>query len=207
MKIKLLILITLTFLLNISILAQAQNLTAKDYKDLVSKIKSGDTKTDYKKLRLSFVETENYSSYGYREGREGLFKALNDKKFDEAIKNADSILDKCYVELNAHYVSAIANRELGKNDKFEFHRDIYIGLINSILDGGDGKSTKTAWTVITIDEEYAILNYLGFQRTTQSLLAEDGHRFDVLQAFNIKNKEETAKFYFNIDIVWKGYEK
>lgn len=207
MKLKLTILITLTFLLNISILAQSQNLTAKDYEDSVSKIKSGDTKIDYKKLRLSFVETENYSPYGYREGRQELFKALNDKNFNEAIKNAGNILDKCYVELNAHYVSAIAYKELGENDKFEFHRNIYIGLIDSILDSGDGKTPKTAWTVISIDEEYAILSYLGFQRTTQSLLAEDGHRYDVLQAFNIKNKEETAKFYFNIDIVWKGYEK
>ena len=51
-------------------------------------------------------------------------------------------------------------------------------------------------TVIEIREEYDVLDVLGFEQESQTLVEKDGKRFDFLVA---KNSEtgETRDFYFN----------
>jgi hypothetical protein len=102
---------------------------------------------------------------------------------------------------------AVAYRESGNNEKFDFHKAVYLGLVNSILAGADGKSAKTAYVVINVAEEYALLRALGLNRGDQALRTEDGHKFDVLTVTDPKNNDQKREVWFNIDAVWKGYEK
>jgi hypothetical protein len=176
------------------------------YDQLLAKLKAGDTGIDYKALRISYTETKEYSSFGVDpEERSKLFKALDEKKYKEAIALAEGILKTNYVEMNAHFVSFVAYRELGDAKKSQYHTAVFSGLINSILNGADGKGAKTAYVVICVPEEYVIVNYLNYRRGGQALAEEDGHRFDILSVTDDRNKP--VKLYFNIDIVWKGYEK
>ena len=185
----------------------AEKFTAKDYEELVAKLKKGDTGVDFRKLRMAFTETKEYSYDGFnREEKAKIFKPLQEKNYKEALKAAEKILDKNYTEINAHYVAAVANQELKNTEKFEFHKKIYLGLINSIMRGYDGKSAKTSFEVITIDEEYSVINALGYQRGSQALVKQDGSTYDVLTVTNPKNNE-TLKIYFNIDVVWKAETK
>jgi hypothetical protein len=181
--------------------------TAKDYEDLLGKLKKGDTSIDFKKLRFAFTETKNYSPYGNRsEDSSKMLQFYREKNYKEALKSAEKVLETSYVDLNAHFVAALSNNETGNAEKAEFHKKVYLGLINSILSGRDGKSAKTAFEVIYVPEEYALLNYLGYRRGSQALITENGSKFDVLTVTNPENNE-TLKLYFNIDTVWKGYEK
>ena len=181
--------------------------TAKDYEDLLAKLKKGDTNIDFKKLRFAFTETKNYSPYGTRSEDSGnMSKFYGEKNYKEALKSAEKVLETSYVDINAHFVAALANKETGNNEKFEFHKKVYLGLINSIIDGKDGKSAKSAFEVIYVPEEYALLNYFGLRRGSQALVTENGSKFDILTVTNPENNE-TLKLYFNIDTVWKGYEK
>lgn len=181
--------------------------TAKDYENLLAKLKSGDTRIDYKALRMAYTETEDYSPYGIdADERTAIFKALNDKKYKDVIKAADKVLAANYVEMNAHYASAVANGELGDTKKADFHKAVFLGLIDSIVRGKDGKTAKTAYEVICVPEEYMLLNYFGYRRGSQALANENGSKFDILTVTD-PEKNETFKLYFNIDIVWKGYEK
>lgn len=180
---------------------------AKDYEDLLGKLKKGDTGIDFKKLRFAFTETNNYSPYGNRSEDAGKMAQLfRDKNYKEALKSAEKVLETSYVDLNAHFVAAISYNEIGNSEKAEFHGKVYRGLIDSILKGKDGKSAATAYEVIYVPEEYALLNYLGYRRGSQALVTENGSKFDVLTVTDPKNNE-TLKLYFNIDTVWKGYEK
>ncbi|HEX8734069.1 MAG TPA: DUF4919 domain-containing protein [Pyrinomonadaceae bacterium] len=180
---------------------------AKDYEDLLAKLKKGDTNIDFKKLRFAFTETKNYSPYGNRsDDSEKMSQFYREKKYKEALKSAAAVLETSYVDINAHFIAAVANRETGNSEKFEFHKKVYLGLINSIIEGRDGKSAKTAFEVIYVPEEYAVLSYLGLRRGSQALMTENGSKFDVLTVTNPENNE-TLKLYFNIDTVWKGYEK
>ena len=181
--------------------------SAKDYEDLVAKLKKGETNIDFKKLRFAFTETKNYSPYGNRsDDSDKMSQSYREKNYKEALKSAEKVLETSYVDVNAHFIAAISNKEAGNSEKFEFHKKVYLGLINSIIDGKDGKSAKTAFEVIYVPEEYALLSYLGLRRGEQALVTENGSKFDVLTVTNPENNE-TLKLYFNIDTVWKGYEK
>lgn len=177
------------------------------YNELLDKLKKGDTGIDYKLLRTAYTETKEYNAYGIDAAdKNEMYKAISDKKYKDALKMADVVLETNFVEMNAHFVAFIANRELGKAEKSDFHKKVFYGLINSILDGADGKTAKTAFTVICVPEEYVVLNFLGLRRTSQSLTDENGSKFDILSVVD-NETNETSKLYFNIDIVWKGYEK
>jgi hypothetical protein len=80
---------------------------------------------------------------------------------------------------------------------------VFRGLIDSIRSSGDGKSPATAWVVISVDEEYAVLRALEFKPSGQSLLRQNGHSYDVMKAKNDDGTEQT--FYFNVDIPFEHY--
>ena len=179
-----------------------------EFKTIVAKLKAGDTKVDFKALRMASSDSkaEDAGARGDRDAYAKAVAAYNAKKFDDALSNAEKALKTGYLDINTHLLLAVAHQEKGNKDKFEFHKAVYLGLINSILDGGDGKSAKTAYTVIEVAEEYAVLDALGLDRGSQAVRNEGGHKYDVLTATDPKTKQ-TRDVWFNIDIVWKGYEK
>ena len=92
-------------------------LTAKDYEDLLARLKGGDTKIDFTALRMAFTETKDYSYGGPDKAeKEKFLKPFNDKNYKEALKQAEKFLEKNYVEANAHYVAYNSAKEL-KDDK------------------------------------------------------------------------------------------
>lgn len=187
--------------------AAATKYTAKDYQDLVVKLKGGDANVDYKALRMAFTETEEYSYSGPDKAEQAKFlKPFNDKKYKDALKQAEAFMEKNYVDANAHYVAYNAAKELKDDKKAEFHKTVLLGLLNSIKSGNDGLSEKTPFYVITINEEYTLLTFLGYQRGAQSLRHSDGHSFDVLTATDLKTNKQT-QFFFNIDVVWAAEMK
>jgi hypothetical protein len=91
----------------------------------------------------------------------------------------------------------------GDSAKADFHRYVFKGLIDSVQSGGDGKSTEKAYVVISTDEEYALLNFLGLRPTGQALLNVGEHSYDKLSAVDPKTNEK-REFFFQIDIPF-GY--
>jgi hypothetical protein len=75
---------------------------------------------------------------------DAMTEALSKKDFLGALKYSEAVLESNYVNIDAHYVDFMANREMGAMDKAEFHRTVFRGLINSIRNLGDGKSLETA---------------------------------------------------------------
>jgi hypothetical protein len=177
-----------------------QKLTAKDYEELVKKLKDGDTSIDFVKLRLAYTETKDYAPYGGSTERGEMLEALNEEKFEDALKTAEDFLKTNYVDLHSHFVAAVANRMLKKEKQAQFHMDVLKGLMDAILEN-DGLTAKTAMISIGISEQYFVMSYLGFQRQSKALLREDGSIFDVHTAENGETGE-TRKFYFNIDKVF-----
>lgn len=184
-----------------------QKLTVNDHESLVVKLKGGDTNVDFMALRMAFTETKEYSYHGPEKmEREKFFKPFNDKNYKESLKQAEKYLEKNYVDANAHYVAFNSAKELKDVKKAEFHKAVMLGLLNSIKNGNDGLSAKTSFLVITIDEEYTMMSFLGYKYSSQSLQHSDGHTFDVFAATNIKTNE-AVKLYFNIDLVWAAETK
>lgn len=177
----------------------SQDAPTPKYAALLERVKKSDATVDFKELRMAYTETPDYSPYGGdRDMRQKMFAALNAKEFDQAVESAEKILAKDCVEINAHFVSYVAHRELGRAEKAAFHKFIFDGLVKSITGSGDGQTTETAFVVISTDEEYALFNVLGLRAADQALVSQNGHSFDRMTANNPKTNE-TVVYFFNID--------
>jgi hypothetical protein len=173
-----------------------------EYANLLSALKAGNTSIDYGRLRLSYVDSpERKQAKDTSAEEKAMSQDLQAKDFAAALKNAEVVLDSDYVNIDAHFVAFVAERELGDAAKAEFHRTVFRGLIDSIRNSGDGKSPEKAWVVISVDEEYVVLRTMGLRPSGQSLVMKNGHAYDVMKAKNEDGKEET--FYFNTDIPMK----
>jgi hypothetical protein len=196
----------LLFLLLFSAAASAQKPSkdGKEYDALVAKLKAGDTSIDFKALRIAFTQSNGYSPYGGgSDDVKAAFAALEKKDYKSAKSKAEKALNDDYIDMDAHVAALLAYKGLGDASKESFHKAIYLGLVNSILNSGDGKTPETAYIVISTHEEYVALRALGLQPAGQSLQHLGQHTFDVMQAVDKASKAET-KVYFNIDISWKA---
>ncbi len=177
----------------------AQDSSKPTYADLLARVKKSDATVDFKELRLAYSETADYNPYGGdRDTRQKMFASWNAKEFDQAVESAEKILAKNFVEINAHFVAYVANRESGHAAKATFHKFMFDGLVKSITSSGDGKTAETAFVVISTDEEYTLFNVLGLKATGQALVKQGGHSFDRMTANNPKTNE-TIVYFFNID--------
>ncbi|MDT7687504.1 MAG: hypothetical protein QOE46_263 [Acidobacteriota bacterium] len=131
--------------------AKAQAKTGADkYVELLDKLKKGDRTVDFRELRMTYTETKDYNPYGNdRAERQAMFAALSNKKWDEVLKHSEKMLEKNYVDLNAHYGAYVAQREKGNAEKADFHKFVLTGLVDSIRGKGDGKSMEQAFVVIS----------------------------------------------------------
>lgn len=169
------------------------------YEALLARLKKNDQTVDFKELRLAYTESPQYSPYGGDSAsRTKMFASLKANEFDKALELAGTTLTGNYLDIMGHFGSFVAHRELGQAELASFHRFIFDGLLNSIKNSGDGKTTGTAFVVISTDEEYALFNYLGLRPTGQALLKENGHNYDRMTAADPKTNE-TITYFFNID--------
>ena len=175
-----------------------------EYAALLKSLKAGNTSIDYTRLRISYMDSPEYKgAKDTSDAEHAMQAALDAKDYPTALKKAGEVLASEYVNIDAHFVAYIANKQMGAADKAAFHHAVFAGLVGSILNSGDGLSAKTAWVVITVDEEYAVFRVLGMRPGSQSVLNSDGHNYDLMKVTDENGAEHT--FYFNVDIPFKHY--
>ncbi|MFT5724596.1 MAG: hypothetical protein ACI9JN_001715 [Bacteroidia bacterium] len=77
---------------------------------------------------------------------------------------------------------------------------MYQGYINAILMSGDGKTSKTAYVVVKVSDEYKLLKQLKLKSVRQSLISNEFGTFDLMSIKESnKNKDKIKEIYFNID--------
>jgi hypothetical protein len=178
---------------------------APTYEQLLARAKTGETGVDYQALRFAYAAKPEFNPYGLSgaDHRNAMFKAYQAGDCATAVTEATALLDVNFVNMDGHIVSDMCNSRLGKDAERAREHAIAAGLIHSILDSGDGKTQQTAYTVISVDEEYSILRVLGLRPGRQSLIEGDGHKFDRLDA--VKPDGQTQAVFFNIDRVFAAY--
>ena len=117
------------------------------YEKALQQLKSGDLKIDFKALRVNCAASK-YECQADPDDIKVLSSLLNDKKFDQALKNVNKSLEKVFVDADLHYIAFIANSESGNNEKAEFHKAVIRGLLDSIQDNKRGQSEEDAFVVI-----------------------------------------------------------
>ena len=174
----------------------------EDYQTMLSKLKSGDKEVNFRDLRLAFTKTNAYAPYKKDPNSESMWKAHKEGNYAEAFKYAQQVLENNYVAVDAHIIAAIACGHLGKTKEEEYHRFIEIGLLQSIYDSGDGRGPDTAFVVISITEEYSLLNAMGIRSDRQELIELDGKHYDRLYGIHEPSGKEVVVL-FNISIFYQ----
>ena len=170
-----------------------------DYYTLVRKLKNNDMSVNFLTLRMSYTRTPDYKPYGDSEARKAAFAALNRKDFAGALRSAQTVLETNYVDLDIHLLCRIAYRETGNTAKEAFHVSVLRGLVSSIYNSGDGSSPEKAMVVISVPEEYFVMNANGLSLLKQKSMTVNGHDYDAMDVENKKTGEKKT-MYFNVDI-------
>ncbi len=187
-------------LLSLQTVVAAQHPAEKvSYENLLARVKSQDVAVNFQELRLAYTETKEYSPYGGdSEARKAMFAALKTEEYEKALASSEKILAANYLDINAHFGAYVANRELGHAERADYHKNVFQKLLKSISDSGDGKTVETAFIVISVDEEYALFNFMGLRPTAQELIEDKAHHYDKMTVTDPKN-DQNVIYYFNID--------
>jgi hypothetical protein len=190
---------TLALLCNVGIAMAAPQKPAPDkYQTLVARLKQGDKTVDFLEIRRAFADSPEYTAGSDDDLRKAMFSAYHQGDFNQALGISKKILDGYYLDIEAHQIAYLCNRQLHVQAEADFHHEIAHGLISAILHTGNCRTREAACEVISIHEEYVILQILGLNPGSQSLQTQDGHRYDVLDAMDPKAQGDVT-LYFNVD--------
>jgi hypothetical protein len=169
------------------------------YEKALQQLKSGDLKIDFKALRIDCAASK-YECEADPDQITPLSSLLNSKKFDQALKKVNQLLEKVFVDAELHYIAFIANSESGNKEKAEFHKAVLRGLLDSVQENKHGQSEEDAFVVINVREEYTFLRFSHMQVTRQSLGHKESHTYDIMVCQDTSNKGREVTVYFNVDI-------
>jgi hypothetical protein len=168
------------------------------YQTLLARLKQGDATVDFLELRRAYAASPDYAEGSDVDEGAVMVKAYNQGDFAQALAHANKVLDSYYLDIRAHQIASVANREMHLQQEAEFHHNVAQGLINAILRTGDGKSPQTAWEIISTQEESVVLQSLGLRTDGQSLITVGDHQYDKLEAVDAKSQQKVT-LYFNVD--------
>ena len=173
------------------------------YVEYLDKFRSGVILTELEKagrskaeagtrLRELFARTSHYRPYADPSEpiAKNASKLRRDGKCAEAIIEAEKALDMNYTSLLAHYVAGNCAVSIGHPRKEEWIRSfaLFLGAIIKPPER-DGKSPKSAFKVLSVNEEYVLMGVLGVKHGNQSLLAEGGISADCFDVRDPKPNE------------------
>lgn len=178
------------------------------YSMLVRKLESGQTDIDYKEFRESFLESKQFAVAASKRSeldrlQAALPKLMSQSKYPEIVQTTKRILSIDYTNMRAQKILYQTYKVLNDEANRKKYHDIEIGLLTSIVRNGDGKSCKTAWPVVQIEEEYFILDMVGAELTRQSI-DNNGGLCDKMEVSTDKGK---ATYYFGIAKVFEGRQR
>ncbi|MBI5666771.1 MAG: DUF4919 domain-containing protein [Chloroflexi bacterium] len=177
------------------------------YEKLLVEAQQNPAAADFLALRLAYTQSVLFDPYNKSmQTAMALRQAL--QQDDELLIGAgiQRALQDDYLDIEAHVVAHNFYRQSGKAAKAEYHAAFARGLVQSIL-RTDGRSFETAFEVISIREEYALLGMLGLQPKLQRKASHEGKEYDILTVSHPQTGED-LDFYFNIDLMrsyWKRF--
>ncbi|MCD4786377.1 MAG: DUF4919 domain-containing protein [Candidatus Eremiobacteraeota bacterium] len=173
----------------------------KTYKQLLGKALKFDKSLDFEKLRLAYARTSYYNPYdnSQKKTKDEMMAALKAKQYKKSIALANSLLKKNFLNPDAHLICFYAYRGLKDKKNASFHNYMLNGIVASILKSGSGKTPASAYKVISIKEEYAVLGSLSLSVLKQKLIRKNGNDYDKMSVRS-KKTGKTFDVYFNVNI-------
>lgn len=172
------------------------------YPELLRRFQAADTTLSLEQVRHFYygaATKPDYNPYQF-----SLLHELNEALGKEDLEEAASIIDKqlsddpTNLQFYEHKMM-LKTKQYGRDSKEADDAFFQVFMLSSaILSSGDGLSKESAIHVISIGDEYAILNLYGLSLKMQSLIVEEGQKYDKMDLES--NKYGWESLYFNISI-------
>jgi len=168
------------------------------YQSLLAAAEGDPAKADWGALRTTYAATPQFNVFGDPGAKHRLYGALQNGDDVGALRIADQILADDYVDMDAHNVAAQADAKLGRTREAAKHAAIARALAASV-ETGDGLSPAGAFTVISVEEEYALMRLLNLKVVNMVTGHAGPHHYDALDAVDAMGVKRT--YFFLIDAV------
>ncbi len=151
-------------------------------------------------LRMNYAASAAYHPYDDVVGslRVQCSEQMVNKNFAKVIELVELGLRRDPYNIHLLRTEAAAYRASGNPEKAEEIRALWYGLMDSILNSGDGLGYRSAFQVITTDEEDAVLETLHLVSNDKRTITRKGVQYDVFKAEDTET-HESREVYFNVD--------
>jgi hypothetical protein len=175
------------------------------YQAMVAAAKADPKAADWQALRFAFADRPGFMGLdmSLNDTRRKMLAARRSGDFKALLAQANAIIDQDYVDGQAHLYAGVAMAALQQPDAAR-EQSTAVAIFKS-MQTGDGLTAATAFTVISVGEEYELMFARQRQVTGQSLQNVDGHAYDVLST--VGRNGDTVTFYFLIDRVMAAEAK
>jgi hypothetical protein len=146
---------------------------------------------DYLEFRYTCSKDKNYNpNYSNSKTREELFQLLEESKYDKVLTKLNDFFKADYSDITSHLIATIVYGKKEKEELVNFHNKVARGLINSILQSGDG-SLQNPFYVISVKEEYNFLDAMNvhIEERLPSKYLED----EIIDIFEIEDNKSKTK--------------
>lgn len=165
------------------------------YDEMVKEVQGGNLSIDFTELRMKYAASPGYEPEEGSDKVKEMYGRLNAKDFKGALAIANQILAKQYVNIDAHIVASVACEGLHDDTAAKLNHDVVVGLVRSIVDSGAGTSVETAYKVISVGEEYALMRVLGLRPGTQSYLHVGEKSYDKMEMINVRDNSTVTRYF------------
>lgn len=177
-----------------------------EYLEMVKQAMRDPTEVDWVKLRKLYAQSSFYPESAvmlwqnyYNAGKTAAFSKMPDaqEKFKEMQRQQ-------YANYTSHVYSIKLSKETS-SDIFEAAQEQQAleAIADSIVGGGDGKTPRTAFEIVTPDEEKLVVEtYLGATIAGQERSGTPGNSLDTITYMDPATKKP-VKVYFNTNIITK----
>ena len=125
----------------------------------------------FTKLRMDYANRKDFSpAWKVEQDRQAIIAAYRAKDHQKAFDLSERWLAKCPVDSEIHTLRSAAATSLNDLKSYVHHLYFAYGLMQSVMQSGDGLTPKTAFKVISVSEEYAVLREFGAEVQSQTLM-------------------------------------
>ena len=155
-------------------------------------------RTDFTRFRRGALYAIGFrDSKSVKSLQTDLSAATERDDFPAALEITGKILASDQADIRSHLLRAVALDKLQRQAEVPFHLQVAGRMFKSIVQTGDGRGIKTAWTVYRVKEEYDLVRFLGFGVESQALDGVGKRSFDILTIREAKDKP-AARVYFDV---------
>jgi hypothetical protein len=173
-----------------------------NYEKLLSRFQNDDsTLTDDELVLLSHGYTlrPEYDPYTQMLIEDSLDQFFREGEYESAMERGVKYLQENPVSLIGNLVLLMSSKHLEQSEDIEKYHTRFSQMLRAILATGTGNSSDSAFAVINIRDEYAVLNYFGYTSSSQSLVVgREGRSYDRLVGTPRNDSGKTRVFYFDI---------